>query len=84
MERGNVLVPLSVLVALEGGFVRRGEARPRLRAPVDLVGLGMKLDRHQAEALGTAQIETAPGDTEAVFGLAAKEFGDVDAKGSSA
>jgi hypothetical protein len=40
---------------------------------VDLVGLGVKLDGHQAEAFGASQVEAAPGDPEAVFGLATKE-----------
>jgi hypothetical protein len=42
---------------------------------VDLIGLGMKLDRHQAEALGAAEIKATPGDAEAVLGLAAEEVG---------
>lgn len=42
---------------------------------IDLVGLGVQLDRHQAEALGAPEVKAAPGNTEAVLGLAAEEFG---------
>jgi hypothetical protein len=71
---GKAASRLSVVV-LEGRLARRSKARPQVSAAVDLVGLGMKLDGHQTEALGTAQIKAAPGDAEAVFGLAAEEFG---------
>src|SRR5947207_9099243 len=88
-ERKAAFGRLAVIVVLEGRLARRHEARPQVSAAVDLVGLGMKLNGHQAEALGTAQIETIPGDAEAVFGLAAKEFGcdhsdwtDIGARGS--
>jgi hypothetical protein len=41
---------------------------------VDLVGLGVKLAGHQAEAFGATQVKAAPGDPETVLGLAAKEI----------
>src|SRR5258708_3258477 len=74
-ERRAAFGRLAAIVVLEGGLARRPEARSQLPAAVDLLGLGMKLNGHQAEAFGTAQIETTPGDAEAVFGLAAEEFG---------
>jgi hypothetical protein len=64
-----------VIVVLEGRLARRSKARARVSAAVDLLGLGVKLDGHQAKALSTAQIKAVPGNPETVFGLAAEEFG---------
>ena len=66
---------LSAIVVLERRLARRSNARAQVDPALDLLGLGLKLAGHQTEALGAAQIEAAPGDAEAVFGLAAKEFG---------
>ena len=66
---------LAAIVVLQGRLSRRGKARPQLAAALDLLSLGVKLDGHQAEALGAAQVKAAPGNPKTVFGLAAKEFG---------
>jgi hypothetical protein len=66
---------LTGFVVLQGRLTRRGQARPQLAAPLDLLGLGVKLDGHQAEPFGAAQVKAAPGNPKTVFGLAAKEFG---------
>ena len=66
---------LTGFVVLQGRLSRRGKARPQLAAALDLLGLGVKFDGHQAEALGAAEVKAAPGNPKTVFGLAAKEFG---------
>jgi len=60
------------VVALERGCASYGQTRVHVPA-VDLVGLGVKFEGHQTEALGAAQVKTAPGDPEAIFSLATKE-----------
>jgi len=67
---------LSAIVILERRrLARRREARAQIAAAVDLISLGVKLDGHQAQPFGASQIKATAGDAEAVFGLAAEEFG---------
>jgi len=66
---------LSAIVVLERRLARRREARAQIAAAVDLISLGVKLDGHQAQPFGASQIKATAGDAEAVFGLAAEEFG---------
>jgi hypothetical protein len=63
-------------MAAEGGLSVRPVA-------VDLVGLGLELGGHQAQALGAGEIEAAPRDAEAVFSLATQELGSEHDQGNA-